>query len=129
MSSLGVLRARRGDHGRQLYEALLKLAVPTGHPVVHAVRSVGAGPTERYKLTGGVSRRTSSLRFDCRPHYRETAAVLRRQLRRGPAGTLSDDPHPLVQGEGITTFGVNEVARAGAGNPRRKTTGNGRSRQ
>jgi len=26
VSSLGVLRARRGDHGRQLYEALLKLA-------------------------------------------------------------------------------------------------------
>ena len=29
----------------------------------------------------------------------------------------SDDPHPLVQGEGITTFGVNEVARAGGRQP------------
>ena len=38
-------------------------------------------------------------------------------------------PIPWYRAKRITTFGVNEVARAGAGNPRRKTTGNGRSRQ
>ena len=63
VSSLGVLRRDAEITDAQLYEALLKLAVPTGHPVVHAARSVGAGPTERYKLIGGVSRRRS-LRFD-----------------------------------------------------------------
>jgi len=130
VSSLGVLRARRGDHGRQLYEALLKLAVPTGHPVVHAARSVGAGPTERYKLIGCVSRRRRPLRLIDDPATGEL------QLYYGAADSCGADllqtlttPSPLVQGEGITTFGVNEVARAGAGNPRRKTTGNGRSRQ
>jgi hypothetical protein len=50
----------------------------------------------------------------------------RRQLYYGAADggadllADSDDPRSLVQGEGITTFGVKEVARAGAGNPRKE---------
>ena len=105
----------------------MNLAVPTGHLVVQAVRSVGAGPTERYKLIGGV--------IPC--GLIDDPATGELQLHYGAADSCGadlladsgDTPIPLVQGEGITTFGVNEVARAVAGNPRRKTTGNGRSRQ
>jgi hypothetical protein len=83
-------------------------------------------PTGRYKLIGGVP---------CGLIDDPTTGKL--QLYYGAADSCGADllahsltiPIPLLQGEGITTFGVNEVARAGAGNPRRKTTGNGRSRQ
>ena len=102
MSSLGVLRRDAEITDTQLYEALLKLAVPTGHLVVHAVRSVGAGPTERYKLIGGV--------IPC--GLIDDPATGELQLHYGAADSCGADllahsltiPIPLVQGEGITTF-------------------------
>ena len=106
MSSLGVLRRDAEITDTQLYEALLKLAVPTGHLVVHAVRSVGSGPTERYKLIGCVSRRRRPLRLIDDPATGEL------QLYYGAPDSCGADllahsltiPIPLVQGEGITTF-------------------------
>ena len=87
-------------------------------------------PTGRYKLIGGVSRRRS-LRLIDDP----TTGKL--QLYYGAPDSCGADllahsltiPIPLVQGEGIAPFGVNEVAGAGAGNPGREQQVNGGSRQ
>ena len=119
MSSLGVLRRDAEITDTQLYEALLKLAVPTGHPVVHAARSVGAGPTERYKLIGCVSRRRRPLRLIDDPATGEL------QLYYGAADscgadllqTLTTPPSPWYRAKASPRFGVNEVARAGGRQP------------